>query len=36
MLGINIGTSKSNLARAKVILKTKIEVNSSFDVKKSK
>ncbi|WP_445718570.1 RNA polymerase sigma factor [Flavobacterium sp.] len=36
MLGINIGTSKSNLARAKAILKTKIEVNSSFDVKKSK
>jgi RNA polymerase sigma-70 factor (ECF subfamily) len=36
MLGINIGTSKSNLARAKAILKTKIDVNSSFDVKKSK
>ena len=36
MLGINIGTSKSNLARAKAILKTKIEVNSSFGAKKSK
>lgn len=36
MLEINIGTSKSNLARAKAILKTKIDVNSSFDVKKSK
>jgi RNA polymerase sigma-70 factor (ECF subfamily) len=28
MLSINIGTSKSNLARAKVILKEKIESNS--------
>jgi RNA polymerase sigma factor (sigma-70 family) len=36
MLEINIGTSKSNLARAKAILKTKIELNNSFDVKKSK
>jgi len=36
MLEINIGTSKSNLARAKAILKNKIESNTSFDVKKSK
>jgi RNA polymerase sigma-70 factor (ECF subfamily) len=36
MLGINIGTSKSNLARAKAILKSKIELNNSFEVKKSK
>lgn len=36
MLEINIGTSKSNLARAKAILKGKIEANSGFEVKKSK
>ncbi|UGS21151.1 RNA polymerase sigma factor [Flavobacterium cyclinae] len=36
MLEINIGTSKSNLARAKAILKNKIESNTCFDVKKSK
>lgn len=36
MLEINIGTSKSNLARAKAILKSKIESNNSFEVKKSK
>jgi len=36
MLEINIGTSKSNLARAKTILKSKIELNNSFEVKKSK
>lgn len=36
MLEINIGTSKSNLARAKAILKSKIELNSGFEVKKSK
>jgi RNA polymerase sigma-70 factor (ECF subfamily) len=36
MLEINIGTSKSNLARAKAILKNKIETNNSFEVKKSK
>lgn len=36
MLEINIGTSKSNLARAKAILKNKIESKNSFDVKKSK
>ena len=36
MLEINIGTSKSNLARAKAILKSKIEFSSNFDVKKSK
>jgi RNA polymerase sigma factor (sigma-70 family) len=34
MLEINIGTSKSNLARAKTILKSKIELNNSFEVKK--
>jgi RNA polymerase sigma factor (sigma-70 family) len=36
MLKINIGTSKSNLARAKAILKTKIEAGKNFEVKKSK
>lgn len=36
MLTITIGTSKSNLARAKAILKTKIEANNSSDLKKSK
>lgn len=36
MLGINVGTSKSNLARAKAILKSKIELNRSLDLKKSK
>jgi len=36
MLAISIGTSKSNLARAKAILKSKIELNNSLEVKKSK
>lgn len=36
MLGINIGTSKSNLARAKAILKDKIESNSNYSIKKTK
>jgi RNA polymerase sigma factor (sigma-70 family) len=36
MLAISIGTSKSNLARAKAILKSKIELNNAFEVKKSK
>lgn len=36
MLGINIGTSKSNLARAKAILKEKIESNNNYSIKKSK
>ncbi|MCL9769507.1 sigma-70 family RNA polymerase sigma factor [Flavobacterium sp. HXWNR69] len=36
MLKINIGTSKSNLARAKAILKSKIESNKNFEIKKSK
>ena len=36
MLGITIGTSKSNLARAKAILKQKIELNNSYSIKKIK
>ncbi len=36
LLNITIGTSKSNLARAKAILKNKIEVYKNFEVKKSK
>jgi len=36
MLGINIGTSKSNLARAKAILKDKIESNNNYSIKKTK
>ena len=36
MLGINIGTSKSNLARAKAILKDKIESNNNYTIKKTK
>ena len=36
MLGINIGTSKSNLARAKAILKNKIEKNEVASIPKIK
>lgn len=36
MLGITIGTSKSNLARAKAILKEKIELNTHYSIKKTK
>lgn len=36
MLGVNIGTSKSNLARAKAILKDKIESNNNYSIKKTK
>lgn len=36
MLGITIGTSKSNLARAKAILKEKIELNAYSSIKKTK
>ena len=36
MLNINIGTSKSNLARAKEILKEKIELNNNYSIKKTK
>lgn len=36
MLAINIGTSKSNLARAKAILKDKIESNNNYSIKKTK
>lgn len=36
MLGINIGTSKSNLARAKAILKEKIELNNQMSIPKIK
>ena len=36
MLVINIGTSISNLARAKAILKDKIESNSNYSIKKTK
>ncbi len=36
MLDINIGTSKSNLARAKAILKEKIELNNNYSIRKSK
>lgn len=33
MIGITVGTSKSNLARARMILKTKIEENKSAQIK---
>jgi RNA polymerase sigma-70 factor (ECF subfamily) len=36
MLNINIGTSKSNLARAKGILKEKIELNNNYSIQKIK
>lgn len=36
MLGITVGTSKSNLARAKAILKQKIELNNNYSIKKTK
>jgi RNA polymerase sigma-70 factor (ECF subfamily) len=36
MLNINIGTSKSNLARAKAILKEKIELNNQMSIPKTK
>lgn len=36
MLAINIGTSKSNLARAKAILKEKIELNNNLSIPKVK
>ncbi len=36
MLDINIGTSKSNLARAKGILKQKIELHNNYSIKKTK
>ncbi|HJS01558.1 MAG TPA: sigma-70 family RNA polymerase sigma factor [Flavobacterium sp.] len=36
MLEINIGTSKSNLARAKAILKNKIEANTNASIPKIK
>lgn len=36
MLDINIGTSKSNLARAKAILKEKIDLNKNYSIKKTK
>lgn len=36
MLGINIGTSKSNLARAKSILKQKIELNNHYSIQNTK
>ena len=36
MLNINIGTSKSNLARAKGILKEKIELNKNYSIHKIK
>jgi len=36
ILDINIGTSKSNLARAKAILKDKIESNNNYSIKKTK
>jgi RNA polymerase sigma factor (sigma-70 family) len=36
MLSINIGTSKSNLARAKAILKEKIELNNQMSIPKIK
>ncbi|NHN27185.1 sigma-70 family RNA polymerase sigma factor [Flavobacterium jejuense] len=36
MLEINIGTSKSNLARAKAILKNKIEANNDASIPKTK
>jgi len=34
MLSINVGTSKSNLARAKAILKDKIELNNNLSIPK--
>ncbi|MFD2908642.1 RNA polymerase sigma factor [Flavobacterium ardleyense] len=36
MLNINIGTSKSNLARAKGILKEKIKLNNNYSILKTK
>jgi len=36
MLSINIGTSKSNLARAKAILKQKIEFNTTYSINRTK
>lgn len=36
MLEINVGTSKSNLARAKAILKEKIELNNNLSIPKVK
>ena len=36
MLSINIGTSKSNLARAKGILKEKILLNNNYSIQKIK
>lgn len=36
MLAINIGTSKSNLARAKALLKDKIESKKNYSIKKIK
>ena len=36
MLSINIGTSKSNLARAKGILKEKITLNNKYSISKTK
>ena len=36
MLNINIGTSKSNLARAKGILKEKIELNNNYSIQQTK
>ena len=36
MLSINVGTSKSNLHRAKIILKEKIKPNSTMPNKRSK
>lgn len=36
MLDINIGTSKSNLARAKAILREKIELNNNLSIPKVK
>jgi len=36
MLSINVGTSKSNLARAKAILKDKIELNNNLSIPKVK
>jgi RNA polymerase sigma factor (sigma-70 family) len=36
LLNINIGTSKSNLSRAKTILKEKIELNSQISIPKIK
>jgi len=36
MLHINIGTSKSNLARAKAILKEKLQLNMNYSIKRTK